>query len=146
MTYRRTFGRPIYCPNEEVIWAFWNKNIDPKLKIMKFYTMDELLGSSPITNPDLPIRNTYVQLKDGIWTASPESIQRDFSENNLFIMSPFTGPETVFQAVNILINDSNFKKFFGHGSSHTNSVDPTNIYDRLRLFAEYNDKYRRNFM
>lgn len=145
MTYRSTFGRPIYCPDERIIWAFWNTNIDPKLKMMKFYTMDQLLNTDVLT-PLKPIRNTHVELRDGIWLASRESIQKDFSENKFFIMAPLTGPETVFQAIQVILNDSNFKEFFGHGNSHNNSVDPTNVYDRLRLFAEYNERYRRNFM
>ena len=144
--YFTQFGQAILSPDKDQIWAYWAQNKNIPHPQMKFMTTSQLVNTSPFPDePDPnPIRDLSVNWDGTVWYAGGQCVQQDFAENKMFLMSAMTGPQTVDNAMDILLNDPEFRRFF-EKSAPPNYQD--GMLQRLEQFHSFVKRdYRKNTM
>lgn len=129
------FGQPILSADRTEIWAYWKTVGTYQSHTFRFNTLSDLLGGE--CYEDTPRnRDIYVNFDDtyGYWVAGDGTIQRDFADCDHFIPAPLTGPETIQDAITILIEDNEFQRFF---NSHDQS-DGSSILEKIIHFQKHN--------
>lgn len=143
-------GQPIFSTDKAEIWAYWKENMTFASNMFDFHTMSQLLNVPTfIGNAEYvdhtSHRKCYCYFTQNTWLAGVGTTQKDFGESPHFILSPISGPETVKQAIDVLLDDVGFKQFFGDEEANRFRFDQSSVYEKLRQFASFNEGRRRNY-
>lgn len=140
-------GTPILNHSFSVVWGYFAKDMEiNEMKPYPFTTASRLLGVDSIderTDADenqymgtRSDRETAIIFTDGIWHVSYDTIQKDLSECADFIMSPVSGPESVFNMLTVLLQDKRFTTYAQNsGFDYRGDTTP------LGLLKTYYDTY-----
>lgn len=112
------YGQPVMSQDGGEIWAYFAQSGELDSDTLFFRTTSRLLGVAPegLEDSDIKVnRNTSVYFTNGVWMAGAQTVQKDFAESPLFVMAPMTGPESVQQALEVLLHDQHFRMFFKSG-------------------------------
>ena len=84
-------------------------------------------------------KTVFFDQHSNMWYASNQCIQKDFDESPIFMRSKLTGVESVLDAVNILLNDKNFRKYFMNNPIMFLNDNEHNRFNEERLI-EFRDR------
>ncbi|MBL1322185.1 MAG: hypothetical protein COA63_014170 [Methylophaga sp.] len=136
-----SFGTPILSPDKKSIWAFWAAARDDASQRIEFMSVSQLLDAP--SHDDGDSRHgikLYVYYSNDCWIASDNCVQKDFSENNMFIPALLTGIESLDQAIDIIINSPEARSYF-EGSNLLERLGDLRSYERNNVIGKPRKKY-----